>query len=77
MPSGPLGAVACATLMSGRSSTFGSLHGSDPLAMRLSDNRITGVMYFRAMRAASTVVSNASEGEAIATTGRGDSPCRP
>jgi hypothetical protein len=45
--------------------------------MWLSDNRITGVMYFRAIRAASMAISKASEGDEAATTGSGDSPCRP
>ena len=48
-----LSSVWNGTEMSGRSSTFGSRHGSEPLARYPSDRRITGVRYFSAMRAAS------------------------
>ena len=54
MPFG-LRPAANGTEISGRLSTSGSIQGSEELATWLSDNRITGVMYLRAIRAASMV----------------------
>jgi hypothetical protein len=53
LPSSPLGFEANSTVRSGRSSTTGSSHGSEPLAMYPSESRMTGVRYVSAMRAAS------------------------
>jgi len=59
----PLSSVANGTEMSGSESTSGSLHGSDPLAMKPSDSRITGVRYLSAMRTASIAASKQWVGE--------------
>ena len=45
--------------------------------MKLSLNRITGVMYWTAMRQASIAISKASAGREMAMTGIGVSPLRP
>ncbi len=70
-------AVAFGTEMSGRLSSDGTCHGSAPLATNASDRYTTGVMYLRAMRAASIASVKHSPGVAGATTGIGDSPLRP
>ena len=72
-----LGSVANGTEMSGRSSTSGSCHGSEPLARNPSDSRITGVRYLTAMRTASIAASKQCTGLYAATTGSGASPERP
>ncbi len=55
----------------------GSCQGSEPLARKPSESRITGVRYFTAMRAASIAASKQCTGLIAATTGSGASPCRP
>jgi len=59
------------------SATFGSFHGSEPLPRYPSDSMITGVMNFRAIRAASKIVLKQSLGVDDARTGTGASPFRP
>ena len=59
------------------SSTSGSCHGSEPLARKPSDSRITGVRYLTAMRTASIAASKQCTGLYAATTGSGASPERP
>ena len=49
--------------MLGRSEIVGSAHGSDPVAIELSDKIMTGVMYLVAMRHASIALSKQSDGE--------------
>ena len=58
-------------------SRSGSGQGSAPLAMKLSLSRMTGVMYWTAIRQASMDSSKASLGLLMATTGMGASPLRP
>ena len=48
-----LGSVVKIVLIIGNESTSGSFQGSEPLAKYPSDISITGVRYFKAMRAAS------------------------
>ena len=72
-----LGSLANGTEMSGRSATSGSCQGSEPLAMKPSDSRMTGVRYLTAMRTASIAASKQCTGLDAATTGSGASPERP
>ncbi len=69
--------VANSTLIGGSLSASGSSHGSEPFASWPSVSRITGVMYFTAMRTASYAQSKQSAGVDAAIIGIGDSPCRP
>ena len=55
----------------------GRRHGSEPLAMKPSVSRMTGVMYLMAMREASMAAWKQSPGERAAMTGIGASPWRP
>ena len=63
--------------MSGRESTSGISHGSEPFARYASESRKTGVRYLIAIRAASIAASKQPDGVEAATTGTGDSEFRP
>src|SRR6202162_2740492 len=63
--------------MPGISSTDGIRQGSAPFARYPSDKIITGIMYFNAMREASTAIQKQSPGVAGASTGIGASELRP
>src|ERR1700682_3074 len=63
--------------MPGMSSTLGMRQGSAPLARYPSDKMITGIMYFKAIRQASTATQKQSPGVEGARTGIGDSELRP
>ena len=63
--------------MGGSVPTSGSCQGSEELARKVSESRITGVRWVIAIRAASIAESKQFEGVQAATTGSGDSPWRP
>ena len=75
--SSSLGSVAKFGSISGSVATSGSFQGSDELARNVSVSRISAVRWVTAMRAASIAAWKQSEGVLAATTGSGDSPCRP
>src|SRR3974390_2705668 len=68
-----LGSEANWTVMPGISSTLGIRQGSAPLARYPSERTITGTIYFKAMRLASTAIQKQSAGVGAGGTGIGDS----
>src|ERR1700676_3528869 len=63
--------------MAGMSSTVGMRQVSAPFESQPSDKTITGIMYFKAIRQASTATQKQSPGVEGANTGIGDSEFRP
>ena len=63
--------------MSGSADASGIDHGSEPLARYASERKKTGVRYLSAIRDASSAASKQPPGVEAATTGTGDSACRP